>query len=104
MKLRPYLLALFAVVSLQATLNAAAAKTYQVTGPIVALTDTTITVVKNDEKWEIARDPNTKDKADLKVGDQVTIQYRMTATAVSPKPDVNEAEAKKDHAAKPKKD
>jgi hypothetical protein len=64
------------------TVLAASAKSYQVTGPIVALTPTTITVQKDDEKWEIARDPEAKGDATLKVGDRVTIHYRMTATRI----------------------
>src|SRR5262245_4180818 len=70
---------------------AGTAKTYQVTGPIVALTDTMITVMKGKDKWEIARDPSTKGPADLKVGNDVTIQYRMTATTV----EIKEAKAAK---------
>jgi hypothetical protein len=59
-------------------------KTYQVTGPILDLTDKTIVVQKGDERWEIARDENTRGKADLKVGQKVTIHYRMTAATVEP--------------------
>jgi hypothetical protein len=59
--------------------------TYQVTGPIVELTATKIVVQKNDEKWEIARDPATKVEGDLKVGAKVTVQYRMTAAKVEVK-------------------
>lgn len=64
----------------------AAAKTYQVTGPVLELTETTIVVQKGDEKWEIARDASTKVKGELKVGQKVTIQYRMTAATVESKP------------------
>jgi len=43
---------------------AQAAKTYQVTGVITALTAKVITVQKpNDEKWEIDRDDSTKSPA-----------------------------------------
>ena len=65
---------------------AATAKTYQVTGPIVELTDKVIVVQKGDERWEIARDPETKAKGDLKVGQKVTVHYRMSATSVETKP------------------
>jgi LysM repeat protein len=41
-------------------LKAADAKTYQVTGPVLAVTPTTITVQKGDDKWEIARSNKTK--------------------------------------------
>ncbi len=64
----------------------AAAKTYQVTGPVLAVTDDTITVQKGTEKWEIARDAGTKVTGDLKVGEKVTIEYKMTATSVEVKP------------------
>ena len=60
----------------------AAPKLYQVTGPVLAITDTTIVVQKGDEKWEIAKDAATKLGGPLKVGDKVTIQYRMTAASV----------------------
>jgi hypothetical protein len=39
-------------------------------------------VQKGKEKWEIARNAETKVKGDLKVGAKVTIEYRMTATTV----------------------
>ena len=41
--------------ALLSNLNAAPAKTYHVTGPILELTDKTIVVQKGDERWEIAR-------------------------------------------------
>ena len=69
---------------LAATLHAAP-KTYQVTGPILELTDKTIVVQKGDERWEIARDESTKGASQLKVGQKVTIHYRMTATSVENK-------------------
>ena len=60
--------------------------TYQVTGPIVEFTAGKIVVQKNDEKWEIARDANTKVQGgDLKVGSKVTIQYRMSAAKIEVK-------------------
>lgn len=60
-------------------------KTYQVTGPILELTDTAIVVQKGKEKWEIARGPDTKVKGDLKVGAKVTIEYRMSAASIEAK-------------------
>lgn len=63
-----------------------AAKTYQVTGMVVKLTDKTITVQKpNDEKWEIDRGDAAKVTGDLKVGSKVTIEYTMTATDIEVK-------------------
>jgi len=61
------------------------AKTYQVTGPVLELTDTTIVVQKGDEKWQIARDKGTKVSGDLKVGAKVTVQYRCIAVDVEVK-------------------
>ena len=61
---------------------AASAKKYQVTGKVLELTDSVITVEKGTEKWEINRDAQTKITGDLKVGAKVTIEYRMTAATV----------------------
>jgi len=71
---------------LLATPAVAATKTYQVTGPVLEVTDTMIAVQKGKDRWEIARDASTKVTGDLKVGSKVTIEYRMTATAVDVKP------------------
>jgi hypothetical protein len=71
---------------------AAAPKTYQVTGPIVEVNDTTITVMKGKEKWEIARDKDTKVTGDLKVGAKVTIMYSMTAASIEAKEDKAKAD------------
>jgi hypothetical protein len=49
------------------------------------LTDKSIVVQKGDERWEIARDENTKVKGELKVGEKVTIHYRMSATIIETK-------------------
>jgi len=72
---------------------AAASKTYQVTGPVLEVTNDVIVVQKGNDRWEIARDAGTKVTGELKVGAKVTIEYRMTATAVDVKPAA--AEAKK---------
>ena len=73
------------------SLNAGDARTYQVTGPVLEITPTTITVQKGNDKWEIARDSKTKLPANVKVGTKVTIYYTMTATEV----EVKETKAKK---------
>jgi hypothetical protein len=73
--------------------SAEAAKTYQVTGPVLELTEKTIVVQKGDERWEIARDSKTKIDGDLKVGNKVTIHYRMVAVSVDAK--AEKAEGKK---------
>lgn len=71
-------------------LAAAPAYAYQVTGPVLEVTDSKIVVEKDKEKWEIARDKDTKVSGELKKGSRVTIQYKMTATAI----DVKDAKAK----------
>jgi len=78
---------------------AASAKSYQVTGPVIALTDTVITVQKGDEKWEIARTPGTKVDGKLAVGSRVTIHYRMSADSVEVKDGAAKAADKADKAA-----
>src|SRR5262245_40712875 len=70
---------------LSAATFAAAAKTYQVTGPVLEINSDMIVVQKGKDRWEIARDGSTKVPADLKVGDKVTIEYRMHATSVEVK-------------------
>jgi hypothetical protein len=88
MKLNVRLLAIaFAIASIAVSVLAAPpAKTYQVTGPVLAVTSDMITVQKGADKWEINRDASTKVTGDLKVGSNVTIQYRMIATTVDVKP------------------
>jgi len=68
-----------------ATMQAADVKTYQVTGPVLEVTPTSITVQKGQDKWEIARNKDTKITGDLKVGAKVTIYYTMTASEVDVK-------------------
>ena len=82
----------FAVVALlgalwfsNANLNAAEVKTYQVTGPVLEVTPTSITVQKGKDKWEIARTKSTKMTGEPKVGAKVTIYYQMVATEVEQK-------------------
>jgi hypothetical protein len=87
---------LIAVVSIAVSaLAAPPAKTYQVTGPVLAVTSDLITVQKGADKWELARDASTKVNGDLKVGSDVTIQYRMIATTVDVKAEKGKAEAGK---------
>jgi hypothetical protein len=68
-----------------ASLAFAGIRTYQVTGPILELTNDKITVQKGKDKWEIARDANTKVTGELKVGSKVTIQYEMKAASIEAK-------------------
>jgi len=66
--------------------SAWAADSYQVTGPVLSVTDKSIVVQKGDEKWEIAKDTSTQIKGgDIKVGDKVTVKYKMTAVSVEVK-------------------
>ncbi|HVZ72646.1 MAG TPA: hypothetical protein VHJ20_09745 [Polyangia bacterium] len=67
--------------------------TYQVTGPILEVTDASVTVQKGKEKWVIARDKSTKVTGDLKVGTKVTIMYSMTAASIEAKGDAKAAKA-----------
>ena len=64
---------------------AASVKTYQVTGPVLEVTDNMIAVKKGADRWEITRDKDTKVTGDLKKGAKVTIEYQMTATKVEVK-------------------
>ena len=73
----------------------AADKTYQVTGPVLEVTDKTVTIEKGKEKWQIARDKDTKVTGDLKVGGKATVEYKMTATTIEVKGDAKAAKADK---------
>jgi len=66
-------------------LASAGTKTYQVTGPVLETNDSMIAVQKGKDRWEIARDSNTKVTGELQVGAKVTITYTMTATDVEVK-------------------
>jgi hypothetical protein len=91
----------FFVVGVAASVWAAPqAKSYDVTGPIIELTDTMIIVQKGDDKWEIARDKDTKVTGELKVGAKVTIKYQMYAASVTVKEDKAAKEEKKEGKAK----
>lgn len=63
---------------------AAQPKTYQVTGKVLEVEADTITVEKGKEKWEIAKG-NAAGANDIKAGDKVTIEYRMTASKIEKK-------------------
>jgi len=73
------------------TLYAAGVKDYQVTGPVLEVTPSTITVEKGNDKWVMHRSSATRISGDLKVGSKVTIYYKMVATEV----EVKEATEKK---------
>lgn len=59
--------------------------TYQVTGPITALSETTITVEKGKDKWELKRGDAKVEGGELKVGEKVTITYAMSAESIEVK-------------------
>jgi len=84
-QIRAFVSILAVLALLAAPALAATSKTYQVTGPVIEVTDTMIVVQKGKDRWEIARDGSTKATGDLKVGSKVTIEYRMTATSVDVK-------------------
>ena len=95
-----YILSMFAAVFLLASVAIAAGpKDYQVTGPVLDVTDDVITVQKGSEKWEIGRDKNTKVSGELKKGSRVTVHYKMTATNVDVK-DAGKGKTKADEKAK----
>lgn len=85
--------AVFAVLMLAAPVALA----YQVTGPVLEVTDSKIVVEKGKEKWELKRDKATKVSGELKKGSKVTVEYYMTAT------DIEVKDAKKDTKDKDKK-
>jgi phosphate-selective porin len=79
---------------------------YQVTGPVLEVTDTKIVVDKAGERHEIARDKDTKGDKNIKKGDRVTVEYTMTATKIESKAgkkDDKAKDAKKDDKAPAKK-
>ena len=82
---KPTLLALTAALTFATAVFAEEPNTYQVTGPIVELTDAKIVVMKGKDKWELARNADTKVTGELKVGAKVTIQYSMTAQSIEAK-------------------
>jgi hypothetical protein len=90
---RRSVLAAMAALLLFASLASAAVKDYQVTGPVLEVGSDKIVVQKGKDRWEIARDASTK-MGDVKVGDKVTIHYRMTATDVEGKSKPAKAESK----------
>jgi hypothetical protein len=59
----------------------AAAKSYQFTGVVKTVEGATFTVQKSAaETWEFSKDASTK--GTFKVGDKVTVHYKMIATEI----------------------
>jgi hypothetical protein len=94
MKVARWVLVGVAALFLLATLASAAVNTYQVAGHVLEVGPDKIVVQKGKDRWEIARDASTK-MGDVKVGDKVTIHYRMTATDVEGKPAKAESKSSK---------
>lgn len=83
--MKKIILSLIIIALASIRLVASDAKAYQVTGPVLEVTDTYIVVKKGEQNWQLALDKSTKgDKP--KVGDKVTIYYSMTATEIEVKP------------------
>ena len=63
----------------------AAAKSYQFTGVVKTASGDTFTVQKSaTETWEFTKDAATK--GTVKVGDRVTVHYKMIATEIEANP------------------
>lgn len=77
--------AMFTGIFLGLASPAFAVRTYQVTGPVLEVTETKIVVQKGKEKWEIDRTPTTKEGGIIQVGSKVVIEYTMTAQTVNVK-------------------
>jgi hypothetical protein len=65
--------------------TAPAVDDFQVTGNVTEKTADSITVMKGKERFQIAIAKDTKGAADAKVGDKVTIKYKMNASSVEVK-------------------
>jgi endonuclease YncB( thermonuclease family) len=82
-KIPAMLLVLVALLTI--TAYAAAAKAYQFTGVVKTVQGDTFTVQKSPtETWEFSKDAATK--GSVKVGDRVTVHYRMVATDIEANP------------------
>ena len=66
------------ILSISAVANA---RTYQVTGPVTAVTNTTVTVQKGKSPWIILKGTNAQLR-DVKVGGKITVKYHIVADTV----------------------
>ncbi|MFL6281030.1 MAG: hypothetical protein ACJ731_13020 [Vicinamibacterales bacterium] len=72
---------LFVLVAILTITAYAAAKSYQFTGVVKTVQGDTFTVQKSaSETWEFTKDASTKGTP--KVGDKVTVHYKMIATDI----------------------
>jgi len=69
--------------------------TFQVTGTVSAVDDSSITVMKGKERFHISRDKDAKVEGELKVGAKVTVKYRMAADSITVAAEKAKADAKK---------
>jgi hypothetical protein len=67
---------------------------FQVTGTVSAMDDSSITVMKGKERFHIAKDAATKVTGDVKVGSKVTVHYKMYAVDVEGKSEAKPAKKK----------
>ena len=69
----------FALLTIGFSMNAFA---YQVTGPVVDVTDKEIVVMKGKDKWTLAKSAATTSEGEITKGSKVTIEYSMTADKI----------------------
>jgi hypothetical protein len=67
---------------------------FQVTGTVSAMDDSSITVMKGKERFHITKDAATKVTGDVKVGAKVTVHYKMYAVDVEAKAEAKPAKKK----------
>jgi hypothetical protein len=60
-------------------------RTYQITGLVLEVTPTWITIVSGEQRWQIARTKDTDISGEVKVGARVTVAYRMVAASIQVK-------------------
>ena len=58
---------------------------FQVTGTVSAVDDSSITVMKGKERFHITKDAATKVTGEAKVGAKVTVHYKMYAVDIEAK-------------------
>lgn len=90
------LILLLAVAFFSTMAFAAGPKEYQWTGTVLEVKDDVIVVEKGKEKWEIARDKDTKvTGGELAVGSKVTVYYTMKAASIEVKAEARKGEPTK---------
>ncbi len=93
-KLLLFSLAVVLAVVFAGVIGMAAEKSYQFTGTVKSVEGNTFTVEKSaKEVWTFSTDTTTKGAP--KVGDKVTVYYKMIATEIEAKPAAAEKKAPK---------